>query len=83
MSVVFIIFFTTVKSYQIGCSIVAVILHYFFMASFMWMLMEGVVLYVIMVKVFIQGKERKYMIAFTVISYGMATHASNSHLFPG
>ena len=29
----------------IGCRLVAVLLHYWFLASFMWMLMEGVVLY--------------------------------------
>ena len=49
---------------------VAVLLHYFFLATFMWMLMEGVVLYVILVKVFIAGFEKRYMFLFTVISYG-------------
>ena len=35
-----------------GCRTVAVVVHYLFLVSFMWMLMEGVVLYVILVKVF-------------------------------
>lgn len=55
---------------QILCSAVAVALHYLFLASFMWMLMEGVVLYVLLVVVFIRGKERKYMALFTILGYG-------------
>jgi len=52
----------------IYCQIIAVFLHYFFLASFMWMLMEGVVLYIILVRVFITNTKR-YMLAFTVVSY--------------
>ena len=36
----------------------------------MWMLMEGVVLYVVLVRVFIKS-QRKYIAAFTVVSYGL------------
>jgi len=36
----------------------------------MWMLMEGVVLYVVLVRVFIK-KEKIYMLAFTLVSYGL------------
>ena len=32
--------------------------------------MEGVVLYVVLKIVFVQGKERRYMVLFTVLSYG-------------
>jgi len=46
-----------------------VLLHYFFLVTFMWMLMEGVVLYVALVRVFVKHKTR-YIIAFTAISYG-------------
>ena len=46
-------------------------LQYLFLSSFMWMLMEGVVLYVILVVVFIQGREKNYMIFFTILSYGI------------
>jgi len=53
----------------VHCQIIAVLLHYFFLVSFMWMLMEGVVLYIILVRVFITNTKR-YMLAFTVISYG-------------
>ena len=54
----------------IHCQVVAVLLHYFFLVSFMWMLMEGVVLYVLLIKVFVTNTKR-YMIAFTVTSYGL------------
>ena len=54
----------------IHCQLVAVLLHYFFLVSFMWMLMEGVVLYVILIKVFVTNTKR-YVIAFTVTSYGL------------
>ena len=54
----------------IHCQVVAVLLHYFFLVSFMWMLMEGVVLYVILIKVFVTNTKR-YLIAFTVTSYGL------------
>ena len=54
----------------IHCQIIAVLLHYFFLVSFMWMLMEGVVLYVVLVRVF-ADHERRYMFAFTMTSYGL------------
>ena len=54
----------------IHCQVIAVLLHYFFLVSFMWMLMEGVVLYVALVRVFVKHTKR-YIIAFTVTSYGL------------
>ena len=56
---------------QAGCAAVAILLHYFFLTSFMWMLMEGVVLYIMLVRVFAQVNWR-YYVAFGVISYGKA-----------
>ena len=44
-------------------------MHYLFLVSFMWMLMEGVVLYVALVRVFVKHQKR-YMIGFFVFSYG-------------
>ena len=35
----------TVASMQAQCKVVAVLLHFFFMSSFSWMLMEGILLY--------------------------------------
>ena len=57
-------------SVPIHCQVIAVLLHYFFLVSFMWMLMEGVILYVALVCVFIKHK-RRYIFAFTVTSYGL------------
>ena len=59
---------------QAGCQAVAVLLHYSFLVSFMWMLMEGVVLYISLVRVFIKHKKR-YIAAFTITSYGEFTVA--------
>ena len=58
------------ESFQIACQSIAVLLHYTFLVTFMWMLMEGVVLYVALVKVFVT-KPRNYIIGFTAVSYGM------------
>jgi hypothetical protein len=58
---------------QIVCQSIAVVLHYSFLVTFMWMLMEGVVLYVALVKVFVT-KPRRYIISFTVISYGQSSN---------
>ncbi len=44
-----------------GCRTAAVLVHYLFLVSFMWMLMEGVVLYLVLVKVFVKEHERKYI----------------------
>ena len=41
-----------------------------FLVTFMWMLMEGVVLYVALVRVFIKHPKR-YIMCFTLLSYGM------------
>jgi hypothetical protein len=62
---------TTEERTPIHCKVIAVLLHYFFLVSFMWMLMEGVVLYILLVRVFATEDARKrYMVAFTLISYG-------------
>ena len=54
---------------QAVCSAIAVLIHYLFMVMFMWMLMEGVVLYVKLVRVFIIHHKR-YIALFTIASYG-------------
>ena len=55
---------------QYMCSVFAVVLHYMFIVVFMWMLMEGVVMYIVLVKVFVH-KQGLYIATFTVISYGV------------
>ncbi len=52
-----------------GCRTAAVLMHYLFLVSFMWMLMEGVVLYVALVKIFVKHQKR-YNIGFFLFSYG-------------
>ena len=54
----------------VHCQVTAVLLHYFFLVSFMWMLMEGVVLYIILVKVFVT-RTKWYMLVFMLVSYGV------------
>ena len=63
----------------VGCRLVAVLLHYWFLVSFMWMLMEGVVLYVALVRVFVKYHGR-YIAAFTIASYG--EWVATSEVFP-
>ena len=54
----------------VHCQAIAVLLHYFFLVSFMWMLMEGVVLYFILIRVFV-GNTRRHILGFTLASYGI------------
>ena len=61
---------TSENSAPIHCQVIAVLLHYFFLASFMWMLMEGVFLYFALVKVFITNT-KLYILVFTAVSYGL------------
>ena len=46
-------------SLQILCSVVAGLLHYFFLAAFAWMCLEGVQLYVMLIEVFEAEKSRR------------------------
>lgn len=39
-----------------GCAVVALFLHYFFLASFCWMLLEGYQLYLMLIQVYLLGK---------------------------
>ncbi|GCB72930.1 hypothetical protein scyTo_0006540 [Scyliorhinus torazame] len=45
--------------YEIACSIVAGVLHFFFLAAFAWMCLEGVQLYLLLVEVFESEYSRK------------------------
>lgn len=57
-----------VSPLQILCSIVAGLLHYFFLASFAWMCVEGIQLYVMLIEVFESEKSRvKY---YYLAAYG-------------
>uniref|UniRef100_A0A1X7SP96 G-protein coupled receptors family 2 profile 2 domain-containing protein n=1 Tax=Amphimedon queenslandica TaxID=400682 RepID=A0A1X7SP96_AMPQE len=53
---------------QVACSVIAVVLQYMFLVTFMWMLMEGVVLYIALAKVF-STQTQHYGVLFTILSY--------------
>ncbi|XP_063311719.1 adhesion G protein-coupled receptor L3 isoform X2 [Pelobates fuscus] len=53
----------------IACAVFAALLHFFFLAAFTWMFLEGVQLYIMLVEVFeSEHSKRKY---FYVVGYGM------------
>ncbi|XP_019854997.1 PREDICTED: adhesion G protein-coupled receptor L3-like [Amphimedon queenslandica] len=56
--------------YKLICTLISIGLQYMFLVTFMWMLMEGVVLYISLIKVFVKHNKR-YMIGFTIISYSV------------
>ena len=57
---------------QEGCIVVAAILHYFFLAVFCWMLCEGIIIYVMFVKVIYHGFFQR-MYFFWLIGWGKIT----------
>jgi hypothetical protein len=59
----------TAAWHVIPCSIVAALLHYFFLAAFSWMLCEAVLIYNLLVKVF-GAHERKWLYIFLGIGWG-------------
>ncbi|VDL64174.1 unnamed protein product [Nippostrongylus brasiliensis] len=52
----------------IGCSVVALLLHYFFLVAFCWMLLEGYQLYLMLIQVFESDKTR--LLLYYKFSYG-------------
>uniref|UniRef100_A0A915JBB7 Latrophilin-3 n=1 Tax=Romanomermis culicivorax TaxID=13658 RepID=A0A915JBB7_ROMCU len=56
---------------RLTCGVVAGFLHYFFLASFAWMLLEGFQLYVLFVQVFETCDDRRRRKCFYFFSYGM------------
>ncbi|VDM54905.1 unnamed protein product, partial [Angiostrongylus costaricensis] len=54
---------------HVGCSIVALLLHYFFLVAFCWMLLEGYQLYLMLIQVFEPDKTR--MLLYYMFSYGL------------
>ncbi|XP_023559254.1 adhesion G protein-coupled receptor L3 [Octodon degus] len=54
---------------KIACAVFAALLHFFFLAAFTWMFLEGVQLYIMLVEVFeSEHSRRKY---FYLVGYGM------------
>ena len=46
--------------FTVGCGFIAGFLHYFLLATFAWMLVEGIHVYLMLVKVFETGIIEKY-----------------------
>ncbi|KAK7112540.1 adhesion G-protein coupled receptor G4-like [Littorina saxatilis] len=67
--IVFLAGFTRVESHA-GCIAVAAMLHYFILASFMWMLMEGILQYLLFVKVLGNSFEN-YMLKTAIPAWGL------------
>ena len=57
--------------WQVLCSIIAGVLHFFFLASFAWMCLEGVQLYVMLIEVF--ESERSRVLWYYLFGYGVPT----------
>uniref|UniRef100_A0A8C0GGQ3 Adhesion G protein-coupled receptor L3 n=1 Tax=Chelonoidis abingdonii TaxID=106734 RepID=A0A8C0GGQ3_CHEAB len=53
----------------IACAVFAALLHFFFLAAFTWMFLEGVQLYIMLVEVFESEHSRKKY--FYLVGYGM------------
>ncbi|KAL8572517.1 hypothetical protein ACOMHN_019556 [Nucella lapillus] len=64
------------------CSIIAGLLHFFFLASFAWMCLEGVQLYVMLVEVF--ESERSRVLWYYLFGYGVPAIivATSAGIFP-
>ena len=60
------------KRSQIACTIVAILLHYFFTAVFTWMMCEGIMIYLLLVKVFSSLITNKRWI-FLLLGWGKDT----------
>ena len=54
---------------QATCTVVAVLLHLFFTAAFTWMLCEGIMLYIKLVKIIYSGIFTKWWL-YMVIGWG-------------
>ena len=73
--------FTPFVTYsQILCSVLAGLLHYFFLAVFSWMLCEGVMLYLMVVKVFSQLSKKWWF--FLLLGYGKSIRKGTLILLP-
>lgn len=64
----------------IGCLIVAILLHYFILASFMWMLMEAFLQYLTFVKV-LGTYVTRYTLKSVIAAWGESTLLSLSFTF--
>jgi len=59
--------------YETGCFVIAVFLHYLFLVAFCWMASEGVILYLMLVKVLPTSGEGPKKKHFFICSWGIPT----------
>ena len=57
------------NDWQVACIIVAALLHYLFLSSFCWMLAEGIMLYLLVVRVFGTAADKWYYLL--ILGWGM------------
>jgi hypothetical protein len=53
--------------FQIGCKASLVIFHYFIMANFFWLLVEGLYLHMLLIVIF---SENRHFIVYLLIGWG-------------
>ncbi|XP_070549800.1 adhesion G-protein coupled receptor G2-like [Ptychodera flava] len=58
------------REFETACIAVAALLHYFFTSVFCWMLVEGIQIYLQLVKVFNAAERRRY-VAYYLIGWGV------------
>ena len=58
---------------RISCQIIAGVLHYLMLASFMWMCVTAVNLYQLLVLVFRSSNEKKFFIRASIVAWGRVT----------
>ena len=66
-SITMLVNWTTAFYFQIVCTIFATLLYYFLLVAFLWMLMEGIQLYILLVQIFPRGegfKKQYYVICW-------------------
>ncbi|CAL1531495.1 unnamed protein product [Lymnaea stagnalis] len=71
LNIIFLVGSVDVSQYSnVGCVIVALLLHYFILAAFMWMLVEAIEMYQALVTVF-SKYERFYLIKRCLVAWGV------------
>nr|CAB3220080.1 adhesion G-protein coupled receptor G7-like [Phallusia mammillata] len=57
--------------HYVVCALVTVMLHYFWLASWCWMAVEGYTMYTLLVKVLIGGGDNRYILKSCLFAYGL------------
>ncbi|RDD37702.1 Adhesion G-protein coupled receptor D1 [Trichoplax sp. H2] len=52
-----------VTKYQVACKITSILLHFFYLAAFSWMMVEGIHLYFVIIAVFNQRSKMKFYLS--------------------